>query len=281
MPPKRKRGVRNKKSRHIIFIIFLIVVGIFLYFEEFEKEKTPVVFKPDKPSPVTRPDVPSERSYLPKVAIVMDDMGDSREKANAVFNLDQSVTIAIIPHLKYSAWTAEEGNRRGHDILLHIPMEAISPLKLGEGGLYTWMSDEEISSTLSKGISSVPHLKGASSHMGSALTTDERAMNVVVSELKKHQFFFLDSLTTPKSVAYKLAKAGGLQALRRDVFLDDKDGPAEIEIQWKRLLKIAETKGQAIAQGHPRKNTLEFLEKALRNNSDVNIVPITELLPPE
>ncbi len=113
--------------------------------------------------------------------------------------------------------------------------------------------------------------------MGSAFTADKRAMKTILSELKKQDFFFLDSLTGPKSIAYSLAKTMGLKAYRRDVFLDDKDDPAEIEKQWKRLLAIAAKQGYAIAQGHPRRNTLDFLKVTLKKNNQVVIVPITKL----
>ncbi len=284
MPSKRRRVKRRKKSRHLIPIFFLIVVGIFFYFEEFHTEKAPeqilkqvpAVTKTNKKPESIIPEIPIS-STLPRVAIIMDDLGASKQKAEELFNLDSQITIAILPHLKHSAWTAEEANNRGHDVILHIPMEASRPMKLGKGGLFGWMSDEEINSTLNDNINSVPYIKGASNHMGSAFTADKRAMKTVLSELKKQNFFFLDSLTGPKSIGHTLAKTMGLKTYRRDVFLDDKDDPAEIEKQWDRLLVIGEKQGYAIAQGHPRRNTLDFLRKTLRSNNKVVIVPITEL----
>ncbi|MBI5665515.1 MAG: divergent polysaccharide deacetylase family protein, partial [Nitrospirae bacterium] len=160
----------------------------------------------------------------------------------------------------------------------HIPMEAAKPLKLGKGGLYTWMTDREISQTLEEDMRSVPHVKGANNHMGSLFTRDERVMSTFISGLKKHRLFFLDSLTTPESVGHKLAKAQGIKTLSRDVFLDDSDDPGDIKLQWDRLVKEAKQRGHAVALGHPRKNTIEFLQKALSNNKEVTIVPVTELM---
>ena len=87
------------------------------------------------------------------------------------------------------------------------------------------MTDLEIARTLADDIRSMPHISGVSNHMGSAFTEDKRAMQAAISELEKHRIFFLDSFTTSRSVGYDAAKAGGLAALRRDVFLDDKDDP--------------------------------------------------------
>ena len=198
--------------------------------------------------------------------------------AEIVLALDAPLTLSILPHETYSKWIANEGNRLGHQILAHIPMEAVTPQKMGKGALRRSMSSKEIARTLAKDIRSIPHISGASNHMGSAFTKDRRAMLAVIMELKKDHLFFLDSFTTHKSIAYKLAKEKGLTALRRDVFLDNKDNLHEIEIQWKRLIKIAREKGHAIALAHPRKNTLKFLQNALANNREVTVVPISELI---
>ena len=140
------------------------------------------------------------------------------------------------------------------------------------------MSSKEITRILAEDIGSIPHISGVSNHMGSAFTKDERAMRAVIMELKEHRLFFLDSLTIAKSIGYKLAKAGGLAAVRRDVFLDHKDDLHEMEVQWKRLLKISRKMGYAVALAHPRKKTLEFLQKKLENNKEVTVVPIAELI---
>ncbi len=282
MPRARRRRKRRKKNRHLLFILFFIAVGVFFYFGEFEKEvvpkKKPVLERPEIRSKTVIPELPPP-SGLPQLAIILDDFGLSKQSAYEVFSMNNSITIAILPHRKYSAWIAEEANRRGHDIILHVPMEATKPLKLGEGGLYLWMTDGEIARTINSNINSVPFIKGVSNHMGSAFTQDSRAMNTVVAELKKHGLFFYDSITGSKSIAYKTAKSHGLQALKRDVFLDDKDDPVEIEKQWNKAVQLAIRKGRAIAQGHPRRNTLDVLKKALKNNEKVTIVPITTLIP--
>jgi polysaccharide deacetylase 2 family uncharacterized protein YibQ len=267
---------KNKKH-HIIFILFLIIAAVFFLYEEFGKEKKPKVSprtsKPDKKSEMVLP-----KPSRPKVAIIIDDLGPNKNAAREVLDLKIPVTLSILPQQTYSAWAAEEGHRLGHDIIAHIPMEAEKSYKLGEGGLYIWMTDMEIADTLNKDILSVPHALGVSNHMGSAFTRDERAMQVLISELKKKKLFFLDSLTTPKSVGYHLARMQGITALNRDIFLDDRDDPGEIEAQWRKLIKIANKNGYAVLLAHPRKNTIEFLKKSVKNNNEVAVVPISELV---
>lgn len=283
MPPTKRRGKRKSRSRHIVLILLLILIGIFALYGEFGQQdlhrKISRWFAPQQP-PAKKPDIiipklPSP--VLPRVAIVIDDLGTNKKMAMEVLTLDAPVTLSILPQEVYSSWIAEEGHRTGLDVIVHIPMEASKPLRLGNGGLYRWMSNEEIAQTVAENIRSVPHSIGASSHMGSALTEDTRCMEAVISELQKKGFFFLDSLTTPKTVGYQVAQKYGIRAYQRDVFLDDSNDPRDIAIQWERLLRIAKNRGSAIALGHPRENTLTFLEKVFRNNQEVTVVPLSQL----
>lgn len=267
----------RKTKKHYILIFFFIVIAVFTLYEEFGKEKKPKI------SPgITKPDKKSEKvlpePFKPKVAIIIDDLGPNKNAAKEVLALKAPLTLSILPRQTYSAWTAEEGHRLGHEVIAHIPMEAEKSYKLGEGGLYTWMTDNEIADTLKNDISSIPHALGVSNHMGSAFTRDERAMQALIAELKKKKLFFLDSRTASGSVGFHLAEINGMKALERDIFLDDNDHPSEIELQWKKLINIANKKGYAVLLAHPGENTLEFLQKTLQNNNEVTVVPVSELV---
>lgn len=265
MPQRHRIKIRGKK-RHILLILFFILAVIFFLYEEPRKDGILDMFRPEE-----KPLAP------PKVAIVIDDLGPSKKAALEVLNnIRAPLTLSILPHETYTAWIAEEGHRLGHDIIGHIPMEAKEPHRLGKGGLYTWMSQDEIHKTLEEGISSIPHIRGVSNHMGSGFTEDERAMHALISGLKRHGLFFLDSLTTAKSVGVRVADIEGVRVLRRDVFLDEKDNPDDIKAQWETVVKIAKKRGYAIAIAHPRRNTIEFLKNTIARN-EVTLVPISEL----
>lgn len=295
MPPKKNRTKKGKSTPRIFIALLLIAVSIFFFYNEFGTrvdppkksrmagmtEKTEIKFPAIKIPAIkdTATQSPDSKK-LPRVAIVMDDMGLSREKAEQVLAIDSPITLAVLPGRPYSAWVADKGHKMGRDIIVHIPMEAIKPLKIGEGGIHSWMNSKEIQKTVASDIAAVPYAKGASNHMGSAITQEKKAMKAIVAELKKHNLFFLDSMTTGKSLAYKTAKAAGVKALKRDVFLDNLDDPEEINKQWDRLLNIAAKKGTAIIQAHPRQNSIEFLKKALKDNTAIEVVPISDLLEP-
>jgi uncharacterized protein len=271
--PKNKR--KSKKRSYIVLIFLLIIAGAFFFYGELGKEETklkhPAVMKPKKEK------IPSNKIKRPKVAIVIDDMGENKKAAMELLDINARFACSILPHETHTSWIAGECSRLGHEIIAHIPMEAKAPHKLGNGGLYTWMTDIEIAETINDDINAVPHAAGISNHMGSAFTEDSRAMLAVMPVLKKRGLFFLDSLTTSGSVGNNLAKTAGVKSLRRDVFLDDEDSPAYIRTQWENLLKIAGKRGSAIALGHPKDNTIKFLKEVLPNNQ-VEVVPLSELI---
>jgi len=271
--PKNKK--KSKRQKHLIFILFLMIAAAFFLYRELGKEEIK-----EKPSDVAKPKkekILPEKIRRPKVAIVIDDLGENKKSARELLDLNVPFVCAVLPHQTYTEWIADECSRLGHEVIAHIPMEAKTPHELGKGGLYTWMTEAEIAETVNDDIKAVPHAIGISNHMGSAFTEDRRAVSVLMPLLKKRNLFFLDSLTTAGSTVNNIATAMGVKSLRRDVFLDDEDSPAYIRKQWEKLLKAAVKKGPAIALGHPKENTIQFLKDAVKKD-DAEVVPLSELI---
>ncbi len=278
MPSKKtrisRRKIKNNKHHHFLLILLLIAAVIVFLYKDFGKEDLKPVTHEQAAPAETAP--PEKDDILPRVAIVIDDLGPNKKAVIEILDMDVPFTFSVLPNETYSRWIADRAHAMGHDVVGHIPMEAKTPHKLGNGGLYTWMTDNEILKTLIDDIDSIPHIKGISNHMGSAFTEDKRAMRSVISALKEHGLFYLDSLTTSRSAGFNIADEMGIQVFKRDIFLDIKDDPDFIRNQWASVLKIAGKKGFAITIAHPRQNTVEFFRKTLPQ-SRVRIVPLSEL----
>jgi polysaccharide deacetylase 2 family uncharacterized protein YibQ len=80
--------------------------------------------------------------------------------------------------------------------------------------------------------------------------------------------YFLDSRTSPRSVAYIQAVDAGLRSITRDVFLDNEANAESIRLQYKIWLTRARERGSAIAIGHPYLSTIEVLNRQLPGASD-------------
>ena len=84
-------------------------------------------------------------------------------------------------------------------------------------------------------------------------------MRVVAEAMRDHGLLFLDSLTSAKIVGEKAARGLGVPTSLRDVFLDNTDSVAEVELRLSQVERTARETGSAIAIGHPRDATLSVL----------------------
>lgn len=229
-------------------------------------------------APVTATDRALARA---EISVIIDDVGTNQSLGLRAAQLPQQVALSILPHTAFSKELAVYGHRRGMDILLHQPMESIADLGLlGPGALMAKMDQREFSRILEDNLSTVPYVIGLNNHMGSLLTANPEKMNWLMAELKSRAIFFIDSRTTTATVAATTAEQWQVPAMSRKVFLDHYDSPEQIAEQFQRLIRLAEKFGHATAIGHPRVNTLQFLERALpRLEQDgIKLVPISQVM---
>jgi polysaccharide deacetylase 2 family uncharacterized protein YibQ len=75
--------------------------------------------------------------------------------------------------------------------------------------------------------------------------------------------FFVDSYTHHESVALQIAHETGIDAVKRDVFLDPDRTPETVAREFERMKQLARQRGQVVAIGHPYPATLDLLEREL------------------
>lgn len=199
----------------------------------------------------------------PVIVLIIDDMGNSLEQGHRALSLPGQVSYAFLPHTAASKPLAEAAFNNSKEIMLHLPMSNLNSYKTGPGTLTARMDKQEYLQTLQKNIASIPHVSGVNNHMGSLLTQLNQPMSWLMGELRKQQLYFVDSRTSPLTVAEQQANAARIPTIRRDIFLDNVLDSAAIARQYKRLLSLARQNGIAVAIGHPHRETLDFLEQAL------------------
>ncbi len=238
--------------------------------------------RPRAPAPVVVPSIPVRPAPAPagRVAIIFDDAGANEEQILPILALGRPVTIAILPGLPASRAVADQAAAAGLEVLLHLPLEAEEPeRRLGPGGVTIAMTDEEIAIQVRRDLTDVPGAVGVNGHMGSKATADRRVMAAVLSVVRERGLFFVDSRTTVRTLALRVAVEMGVPALERTVFLDNEDDPAYIAGQVRQLLEDARGRGWAIAIGHAQKMTAEVLRDLLPefDRAGVVLVPISVL----
>jgi len=104
---------------------------------------------------------------------------------------------------------------------------------------------------------------GINNHMGSRATANRPTMDAVMAAVSGAGLFFLDSRTTPDTVAEDAARSAGIPALRRDVFLDVVAEPAAVRGALRAAAARAVAQGHAVAIGHVHPATIETLLREL------------------
>ncbi|HHF3526370.1 TPA: divergent polysaccharide deacetylase family protein [Haemophilus influenzae] len=213
-----------------------------------------------------------------KLAIVIDDVGYHSKEDAAIFAMPREISVAIIPAAPYARVRNQEAKSQGRDILIHMPMQPISAIKIEDGGLHLGMSAAQVNDRVNTAKNIVRDAIGMNNHMGSAATANPQLMTYLMTALQEKHLFFLDSRTIGKSVAGKIAKEQGVRSLDRHIFLDDSNEFADIQRQFKAAIHYARKHGTAIAIGHPRPNTIAVLQAGINNlPEDIQLVGMGNL----
>lgn len=262
--------MKHRRQSANIFPVLIILAVVFIIF-------IIILYKaPGKPRPVGQ------------VAFVIDDWGYSLNNIDALFQIDRPVTLAILPHLRYSKEISERARKynQKYDVILHLPLESKSGKAPEQDTIRRNMKKDRVLVILKDDIEGVPGLIGVSNHQGSKATENKETMKIILDELKNRNLFFLDSRTTPVSVCGNIARKIGLRHAERGVFLDlaqtkdDRQYRAYVKKQIKELIAMAKSNGSAIAIGHDKKITLEVIKDSIPEieKEKIKIVPLKKLV---
>lgn len=214
-----------------------------------------------------------------KIVIIIDDMGNNRNNQKFL-ELPQNVTFSILPFTPFSKKIAYSAHQQNREVLLHIPMQAHSHNKLlGEGALMQEMTKQEHQQKLSEALKVIPYAVGVNNHMGSQLTEDASIMKWTMELLYQQGLFFVDSVTSAKSVAQASAVAAGLPGLRRHIFLDNVRTPEAMEKQFQAAILHSTKSPYTILIAHPYPETLSYLSQRLAmQDQSYQLAPVRELI---
>ncbi len=216
----------------------------------------------------------------PVVAVVLDDLGLRRRLTTEIIGLPGPLTLAFLPYAGGVEKQAEAARRAGHELLVHVPMEPLGSEDPGPQALLTSLSDDEFLRRLRRDLARFDGYVGVNNHMGSKATADSRKMALIMRELGDRGLLFLDSRTTPLSVAGAQALRHGVPHAGRDVFLDNIADVGHITEQLRHVEAIARRTGAAVAIGHPYPETVAALSEWLPTleRRGFNLVPVTAVV---
>jgi polysaccharide deacetylase 2 family uncharacterized protein YibQ len=217
----------------------------------------------------------------PVIALIVDDFGYFYNSLVKKFlSLDIPITVSVIPGLKYSEKICEQAVKKGKEVLCHLPMEPergaddVEDIPL----VRVAMSDRLIEDVIEKALESTPGISGMNNHMGSKATADRRVMESVLKVCKRKKYFFIDSMTSPKSVVGDVAAKLGVRSLSNDLFIDNKHEDTRENMH--KLMSIARRKGSAIGIIHVRRKTFDHLEWMIEEarSSGIRFVTVSSMM---
>lgn len=215
---------------------------------------------------------PSRGSKKTNVAIIIDDMGYSLEDLKKIISLKKPVTVSILPFSPYAKETAVIAHENGLEVMLHLPLESVNSKNHKNSGGYilSGMSQEEIQGILEEDLQ-IPYIKGVNNHQGSKITTNETLMRIILERLKEQNLYFIDSLTTSDSIAFRLAQEMGIPSARRYIFLDSTVEEEHIEGMMEDLFVKAQQRNNTVVICHPFQETLRVLKEKIHFIEENNL----------
>lgn len=199
------------------------------------------------------------------IALIIDDFGDRWDSFTRSFtDLGIPFTASVLPGRKNSTLVARGLAERGCEVILHLPMEPVSArFPRDEYTILSTMGRADILRIIQRSLDQVPAARGMNNHMGSKVTQNAALMEVILTDIHNRGLFFVDSRTTAKTEAYRVAKRIQMPCTKRDVFLDTEMDEATIARQLWKLAEKAEKKGHAVGIGHARSATLRVLQREI------------------
>lgn len=226
----------------------------------------------------------TDEPLVRKAAIVIDDFGNRMAGTEEMMNVPFQITVAVMPFMPSTKQDAEAAHRKGHDVIVHLPMEPLRSHKswMGPGGITCDLPDDEIRRRVQAAVDDVPHAIGINNHMGSKATVDERVMRIVLEVCRERGLFFLDSHTNYRSIVSKIAHSLEVPCIENHIFLDDVKSKLHVSNQIKLLQRHLQEHDKCVAIGHVGnggKITAEMLRQLPAAMDGVQLTGVSKLLP--
>ena len=214
-------------------------------------------------------------------SIIIDDVGNSLENGQDIINLPATLTISILPKTTYAKDLARLAAKNNKEVMLHLPMQSVEHRQRSPGTLDLHMTKNEFRKQLRQDLNSVPYIRGVNNHMGSLLTRHPGHMTWLMDELShRGGLYFVDSKTTSKSIADKIAVEHRIPNLSRDFFLDPDHEKNTLRTQFDRFIQKVNQRGYALAIAHPYPETIKFLKAHLAElkQHGIKLIPVSKLI---
>ncbi len=218
-----------------------------------------------------------------RVALIVDDVGYGGPSTRKLLETPIPMGIAILPFYPGSTQAHDRAIERGLDPMLHMPMQP----KAAEGKyrenhvVGAHLPPEEIRRRTRAALDSLPGILGFNNHMGSLATESWFVCSEVLGVAKDRPLFFVDSLTSPRSVAQETARKLGIPTTRRNTaFLDNDPSRAGVDAAFAELLSATGSGRDQVAILHDKPESVASMDHARTRFRDrgIELAFVSELV---
>lgn len=220
----------------------------------------------------------------PRVAIVVSGLGISaKATAAAIAQLPPPVTLSFAPYANDVQHWVSEARRRGHEVLLEVPMEPFDfpDSDPGPHTLRASASEDSNIERLSWSMSRFTGYVGVTNLLGGRFLADPDALEPVMTFLMRRGLMFFDSGTATRSAAPDVAHGINAPFVESGVTIDTIQTGMEIDRRLTELEARARTNGRASGAGFIYPVTVERIQNWAQGlpGRGLVLVPVSAIVP--
>jgi uncharacterized protein len=220
-----------------------------------------------------------------RIAIVVGGVGIGQDGTDAAIEkLPGTITLALAPYGQDLPQTVARARAAGHEVLLQIPLEPYGYPNNDPGPhtLTVAASEDENIERLHWLMGRATTYVGVANYLGARFTSDEAALEPVMTEIGDRGLLYFDDGSSGMSRADRLAK-GRTPFIRADAVVDAETEASAIDARLAEIEAIARQRGYAIAAATAFPVSIDRIAEFVKTSAErgIEIVPLTALVDPD
>ncbi|HFC05441.1 MAG TPA: divergent polysaccharide deacetylase family protein [Rhizobiales bacterium] len=215
------------------------------------------------------------QSGKPKIVLVIGGMGINAKLTNqAIRELPGQITFAFAPYGRNLQGMINKARQRGHEVILHLPMEPFGYPGINPGPKTLLASAEPLDNlkNLKWLLSRFSGYSGVTNYMGAKFTKDGGALLPVFSQIKGRGLVYFDDASNGQTLTGSIARAANLPSRTADLTIGGDESFTIIQRKLSNLEALARKNGLAIGTGTGLATTIDAVESWSRDLQDRGII---------
>lgn len=218
-----------------------------------------------------------------KVAFIFSDLGRNDTLLNKIVdNTPPGVTLAYLPHSSDLKPKISHARKKGHEVLLNIPMEPsdFPNTDTGPNTLLTGISRENNMDRLHWAMAQGHEYVGLLNLQGSLFLSSRNDLEPILHDIAKRGLLFVEAEASYRSQAEDSAQKAKLPHLKSHFVLSESLTPAEIHAILIRAEQMAQESNHIVIVAHTSPITTPILLTWIRKAQEQNyaFLPVSQIL---